>query len=473
MQSNLKSENGTPVHIANLRFQVFSILWVIASLFHSIKNRELDNGFSLLLLTLASVLFLLDSRSIFRFVVFLLAQITVIYNYMPYVSNHWIFSGFVSITLLASIFIQISKEKTFFVSRRALWDIFAPIVRIELIILYFFVVIHKLNYDFFNPAISCGTDLIKGTMGIGFLNLPDSILHWNAHATVIIEVIIPLLLIFKKTRYLGVLIGLLFHNVIAYNNLNGYYDFSSAIFALYFLFTPPAFGVELRQTLHRIKGFINHSYHYIRHFELKKFVAYIALSFICIGMVVLLDSIIKDYVLIFWTVFSILYIAVFIKTFLTFQVDAEKQFRISYPILLLIPLILILNGFSPYIGFKTENSFAMFSNLRTENGYSNHFFIPANIQIFDFQKDLVEITATSDPVLLGYAQSQRLMTLFDLNKRISTTFPTYVNYTYKGAEYEYVAGQNDPMQLEKRPPYYLRKLLRFRIINSGANTCTH
>lgn len=478
MPSLSKSENTRELslHTGNLRYQVFAILWVIASLFHSVKNRELDNGLSLMLLTLASVYFLLEPRSLFRFVLFLLLQITVIFNYMPYVSNHWIFSGFVSITLLVSILIHITREKTFSISRGDLWDTFAPIIRIELIILYFFVVLHKLNYDFFDPAISCGTDLIRATMGIGFLNLPDAIIHLNAHATVIIEVIIPLLLIFRRTRNMGILIGLLFHNVIAYNNLNGYYDFSSVIFALYFLFTPVAFAAKLRQTL---SGFVTskkYFYQNIRKFDHKKILIYTALAFINIGLIIVLDNIIKDYVLIFWTIFSITYISVFILTLLyerSFQFHSEKQFQINYPFLLVIPLLLILNGFSPYIGFKTENSFAMFSNLRTENGNSNHFFIPADIQIFDYQKDLVEITSTSDPALLIYAQSHRLLTLFDLNKRISTTYPEYVHYTYKGKTYEYVAGQSDPMGLEKRPPYILRKLLRFRTISSGPNICTH
>jgi len=461
--------------MANLRYQAFVVLWVTATLFHSVKKRELDNDFSLILLSLAGFYLLMNPKSIGRFVAFLLMQFTVIVIYMPYVSNHWIFSGFVCLTLLASIFLQIAKEKSFDISRKALWKTFAPIIRIELIILYFFVVWHKLNYDFFNPAISCGTDLIKDTMGIGYLHVPDAILHLNAYATVIIETLIPLMLIFRKTRSLGVLIGLLFHNVIAYNNHNGYYDFSSAIFAIYFLFITPAFSVYLRLAISKFLQFKDTVYRQLRTFNPVNVIMIIGIAIFSIGLIMGVEKFINDYVLIFWTLFSVTYIAIYIKTLLSEKdnTDREKLFKVRYPLLLIIPVLLLVNGFSPYLGFKTENSFAMYSNLRTEAGLSNHFFMPADIQLFDYQKDLVEINATSDPVLLEYAEKQRLITFFDLNKRVSTAFPDYVSYTYKGENHDYVAGQKDQMGLEKRPHFILRKLLRFRTINSGINTCTH
>ena len=77
-----------------------------------------------------------------------------------------------------------------------------------------------------------------------------------------------------------------------------------------------------------------------------------------------------------------------------------KQFFLpGYKLLLLLPLLVIINGISPYIGLKTQTSWSMFSNLRTEGGKTNHILIRKPFYIADFQNDLVEIVESSDPAL--------------------------------------------------------------------------
>ncbi|HSJ68213.1 MAG TPA: hypothetical protein VK921_11080 [Anditalea sp.] len=299
----------------------------------------------------------------------------------------------------------------------------------------------------------------------------------NSYATIIIETLIPLLLIFKRTRNIGVLIGLLFHNVIAYNNHNGYYDFSSMIFALYFLFTPAIFGIKIRDSFIKFLQFKKRLYQTSPEFKTSNVILFTCIAFLCLGLIIGLNRFINDYVLIFWTLFSVSYIYIYVKTLLmvySINEQKEKQFRIEYSLLLVFPVMVFINGLSPYLGFKTENSFSMFSNLRTEGGISNHYLIPTDLQVFDYQKNLVKITSTSDPVLLEHAQKDQLITFYDLNNRVSISNPKYVNFIYKGESHEYVIGQNDHMGLKKRPSFLSRKILRFRpISNSGINNCIH
>ena len=47
-------------------------------------------------------------------------------------------------------------------------------------------------------------------------------------------------------------------------------------------------------------------------------------------------------------------------------------------------------GLAPHVGLKNVQSYAMFSNLHTGRGASNHLFVPASWQVFDYQKDLAE-----------------------------------------------------------------------------------
>jgi hypothetical protein len=71
------------------------------------------------------------------------------------------------------------------------------------------------------------------------------------------------------------------------------------------------------------------------------------------------------------------------------------------PRAVLLPLVALVgfNGLCPYLGLKTTLCYAMFSNLRTEGGTTNHLFIPASWQVFDVQQDLVTILDSSDDAL--------------------------------------------------------------------------
>jgi len=65
------------------------------------------------------------------------------------------------------------------------------------------------------------------------------------------------------------------------------------------------------------------------------------------------------------------------------------------PGLLIVPVLLFANGMMPYLGLKTETSFAMYSNLHTEGGRTNHWLMPASLQLWDYQRDLVRVRRTS------------------------------------------------------------------------------
>ena len=65
---------------------------------------------------------------------------------------------------------------------------------------------------------------------------------------------------------------------------------------------------------------------------------------------------------------------------------------------MLLPVLVVLNGSSPYLGLKTETSFAMFSNLRTIGGLSNHLLVGAGVQVFDYQKIYWQADASGEPI---------------------------------------------------------------------------
>jgi hypothetical protein len=80
---------------------------------------------------------------------------------------------------------------------------------------------------------------------------------------------------------------------------------------------------------------------------------------------------------------------------------------------MLVPVL--INGMSPYIGLKTQGTFSMFSNLRTE-GSSNHLFLE-RIDLFRYQSDIVLISRSSHLRLARFADQP--MTYFNFRQNTS------------------------------------------------------
>lgn len=225
-----------------LHFKIFCSLWAIATLFHMAQSSAFDAQLHYVLLTMAAVSVLYRPSSILRFLFLIALQLGDVFYKMPNLSNHWIFTALVNLTILQALLFLVIRNKSFRVRQDELLNTFAPIVRVEVIILYFFVTFHKLNADFFSIEGSCAAFFLEAQNSRGFFNLTPEVLALNAYLTIFVESLIPILLCFRLTRNWGILLGLVFHCIIAYNPLNGFYDFSSMIFAAYFLFTSPQFG---------------------------------------------------------------------------------------------------------------------------------------------------------------------------------------------------------------------------------------
>jgi hypothetical protein len=120
-------------------------------------------------------------------------------------------------------------------------------------------------------------------------------------------------------------------------------------------------------------------------------------------------------------------------------------------------------------GLKTETSWAMFANLRTEGGWTNHLLVPSSAQIFDYQRDLVAVTGSSDRYLQSVADRKLLIPYFELRRRPEAS----VSYVREGKEHVYARLADDPA-FPGDIPWTLQKLLLFRPTDqSTKETCKH
>jgi hypothetical protein len=308
----------------------------------------------------------------------------------------------------------------------------------------------------------------------------QEILALNAYLTVGVEALIPLLLCFRKTRDWGIFIGLVFHCVIAYNPTNGFYDFSSMIFAAYILFTSQHFSnrvYKLYQALLIRKNTLKENW---AHFTLLRLGFAIAGAVVAFAILILLTMQFDDFFRhVLWSAFSFTFIAVFLVAMLKRKkaepVLPQPAFRLPAWSFWVFPALVVLNGLSPYLGLKTENSFAMFSNLRTEGGISNHFIVPASTQVFNYQKDMVEIVSSTDPKLAQLAADNKLMVHFAFINHVNNKKPERIEYIRNGERFvfekENAASHAGLLQPN---PLWQRKLLNFRTINKyDPQPCSH
>ena len=142
----------------------------------------------------------------------------------------------------------------------------------------------------------------------------------------------------------------------------------------------------------------------------------------------------------------------------------------------MIPLVVLLNGLSPYVGLKTETSWAMYSNLRTEVR-PNHLIVPASAKVFGYQDDLVEIVVSSLPALEEYARSKAQLTFFEFQRLCgSATRDFTVSYRRNDASgtLALVDGVASDPAMCHEPAWLVGKLLHFRPVDTGAHaTCRH
>lgn len=465
-----------------MKFELFSMAWAIAALFHMANHRSYTLSLAYFLLTISAILVLVKPSSIGRLTIFILLQIFQVLTTLASVSNHWLFTAFVNLTIIQAILYLAIKNKSFAINKEDLLKTFAPVVRIELIILYFYVVFHKLNADFFAPAVSCATEFLVAQDSTGFAAKNIDLLSFNAYLTIIIEAIIPVFLCFKKTRNAGLLIGLLFHCIVAYNPKNGFYDFSSMIFGTYILFTSQEFTDQVYRGYTGLVSWKNKFKKSVSAFTLQRLVvilAGVAVVFSLLMLLILTLNTKNFFREVFWSAYNFSFIGIFLiamsKTNSNKVTIAINPFKLPTWSFLLFPLIVFINGLSPYLGLKTENSFAMFSNLRTEGGKTNHYIVPASTQVFDYQKDLVQLVSSSDDYLQELAGRNQLMVYFSFKSYVRVKKPERIEYLRNGKQH--VFDLKDPSTHEgllTPAPVLLRKLLRFRTFSKyDPQPCNH
>ena len=199
------------------RLTVFNHLWAIAGFCEWTRWTWTESPWSSGLLVTSMALFVFPN-SVLCLALYAATQVlfaTLAAN-APW--NHGLMMALMNLAILVSIawcWIErkrASGDATGTPDPEVLVDTFGPALRLSLIVLYFITFFHKLNSDFVNPDVSCAGVLL------GWLNHSYRILPLEEWAVVLgiwaclaVELMVPLLLCFRRTVYFGLAIGTAFH----------------------------------------------------------------------------------------------------------------------------------------------------------------------------------------------------------------------------------------------------------------------
>ena len=276
--------------------------------------------------------------------------------------------------------------------------------------MYFFGIYHKINTDFLDPAVSCAVVLYEALFRGSWLSNWGFGQYGAIYATFIIEAIAMIALFIPRLKVYGMLIGIPFHLIIGFTGYKYYKDFSTIVLVLYALFIPKeAYSAALQALASRIgKGLALK----LGRWALVGFVTAYVIAGSSGGVIGLMPT--HDLVVPFFAIYG--------AGFYLFAIFFTQSYAKALPKrganwLMAVPLLYFLSGWSPYLGLKTESSIAMYSNLHTEGGQTNHLIHGVLPFGWDYQSDLVTPVSSNNPGFdAAFVQEGRALVRYEFDR---------------------------------------------------------
>jgi hypothetical protein len=452
---------------------VFSVLWAFANLFHvwgpsaratAVFSHVTTAGVTHVLIGLAALWLLLKPRSVPRLATLAVLGPVSLWFEAPVLGSHWVVVACVDIALLVAL----AVARGFDIAR--VERLFLPAARWVLLGFYSFAAFAKLNHAFFTPRVSCGNyffDELSGSLG---LNIHSATAGWWAHAvpigTAAIELSVPLLLLFRRTRIAGVCVGLLFHSFIALDQTHVFSDFSAVLNALFTLFLPATFAASV---LHWYRSLSRDVHDGLRAAVLTIVASLLMLQWY--DKTPGIDRLFVDGRAWAWIVFDgllLVLVARYIWTTRTLRSDVDLHLG---GWMWVVPVLVVFNGLAPFLELRTAYAFNMYSNLETAAGDSNHFLVPRTLPLTDYQRDLVTILHSSDPGLQVYAAQRFDIPFLQLRDYLSRHPDVSLQYGRDGVVHQLARAADDPALVEPVPSWQ-SKLFAFRSLDqTDPNRC--
>ncbi|TVP59717.1 MAG: hypothetical protein EA351_01315 [Gemmatimonadales bacterium] len=477
----MSSTHGAPIQPASSAVslgptsRVFAFLWASAHILHAWHKGGADLGAPLtdpflLSILIAGAAVLLRPSSPHRLAILASTQLVVFGAQLPFVANHWTIAAFVNLGIVISYGLLRARGPS------AVSDLVAhisPYARAVLVIAYAAASVAKLNTSFLDPIHSCAIALLEPIgLWLGFEPPASNPARYGIIGiTTLVELAIPALLVFGRTRLLGITLAATFHLALASTPVVLVIDFTFVIISLLVLFAPADVGNRLDEEL---RGFSLRRPGFARTlgslWPVGKFVVVAGVLTVAIGRGMLWGE--DLWVTLTWGVFLVFGVVVVftgLGILASYLKDPPREASIGTargfsrghaPLICL----LLINAASPYLGLKTTSSFTMFSNLRTEAGSTNHLFLPS-LDLFGYQSQVVEVHESSNPFLSQLADSGDRLAYHELRRVLRSDPSASIDFSLNDEVRSVDEARQVPELVEL--PVLPRKLLHFRSVTSG------
>ena len=447
---------------------LFSVLWALAAVWHLLGNPLTASAPTQMLLVVGAGAVLWRPGRVGPLVVLAVGGVATMWSEAPELGNHWLLAGLVDLALLFAVAVGAVRRR--WSDATDLADRFLPVARWCLLGFYFFASFAKLNSAFFDRSVSCATFYFNestDSLGLSALQLDGAAgLEWVVIvATAAIELSIPWLLLFRRTRNLGVVVGLIFLAVLALDRTQPFFDFSAVLAALLVLFLPSAFGVWVAERVGSVRARL-----LLRD---ERAPGWVHLGLVAVpvlaGMAVVFDQLTPRQARLVgwvpWQVCAVLLIAATLRFLRQRPPEPDRRsLRVGHAVFLLVPLLVFLNGLTPYLEVKTGFGWNGYANLRTVDGETNHYVVPRTLPLTDAQDDLVEILDTDDPALQAYSTNDYLVTWQQLRSYLSDHPDARIRYRRGDATVALQHASDDP-ELVRPLPLWQEKLQLFGAVD--------
>lgn len=474
--SSATGRSGTVARVAGL--DGFALAWAFAMLFSiagdhaALMGRHGATAMALGWLAVAAAVGLIAGRRMAPWLVLL--ALAMVLRYMlalPVASNNKTIAVFMNVAILAFAW-PCLRPGAAAADRAQVHARLRAVARGLLAVMYFYGIFHKINADFLDTSVSCAVALYRplaAPLGLDGNAFGHQLAIWM---TFIVEGIALVALYWRRWFAVGMVLALMFHFVIPISAFSWYMDFSSLVFALYLLSMPPEASARIGAALGR-------TFAALRAQALQ--LAGATLALVAIGYLAVRWNLVSlntgvhlhhSVMLLAWAIYGGFMMVAMSGAALAHLPCTEKPRPAQPWFVHAVPALLFLSCLSPYLGLKTESSIAMFSNLHTEGGVTNHLLFDKPPYLFDYQQEVVEIVASSSPALARLAAQGDSMVLFALKEHLRWHPQHWVSYRHDGVLHRRVSAANfAPQDFANRLE---SKLLIFKPVDySQPKPCTH
>ena len=129
------------------------------------------------------------------------------------------------------------------------------------------------------------------------------------------------------------------------------------------------------------------------------------------------------------------------KLDLELSVVNKQSFKLNFAEIIIL-LLVVLNGLTPYLGLKTRTGINMYSNLRIEPDFSNHLIVKKSLALGGYLNDMGLVLGSSDKMYCGgvlYGQTQ--YPILEILRALKTCPDEDFIFQYKDKEYSSVSRE--------------------------------